>query len=96
MAVRVISRKALRDFGRLHADAIPSLSNWFLMTRRALWKNFAELRRDFGGADQVGRRTVFNIAGNKYRLIARVNYETQRAFILRIMTHQEYDKGGWK
>lgn len=94
--MRVISRKALRDFGKLHADAVPSLSNWFLITRKALWRNFTELRGDFGSADQVGRRTVFNIGGNKYRLIARVNYRTARAFVLHIMTHDEYDRGEWK
>jgi mRNA interferase HigB len=64
--------------------------------RRAAWRTFAELRGDFGSADQVGRRTVFNIAGNKYRLIARVNYRTARIFILHIMKHSEYTKGEWK
>jgi mRNA interferase HigB len=44
----------------------------------------------------VGRRTVFNIAGNKYRLIARVNHRIQRVYILRIMKHDEYSKGEWK
>jgi mRNA interferase HigB len=44
----------------------------------------------------VGRRTVFNIAGNKYRLIARVNYQTQRVFVLYILTHAEYDQRDWK
>ena len=53
-------------------------------------------RADLGSADQVGRRTVFNISGNKYRLVARVNYRTQRTFIPRIMNHAEYAKGGWK
>jgi mRNA interferase HigB len=75
---------------------VPSLSNWLVIARKARWRNFAELREDFGSADQVGRRTVFNIAGNKYRLIGRVNYQTQKVFILRIMKHAEYLKGEWK
>lgn len=94
--MRVISRKAIREFGKRHSDAIPSLSNWLLITRAGAWRSYADLRRDFGGADQVGRRTVFNIAGNKYRLIARVNYRTQKAFILNILKHEEYEKGEWK
>jgi mRNA interferase HigB len=94
--LRVISRKAVREFGTKHADATPSLSNWLALTRRAEWQSFTELRTDFGSADQVGRRTVFNIAGNKYRLVARVNYRTQRVFILHIMKHTEYMKGDWK
>jgi len=52
--------------------------------------------RDFSHADLVGRRTVFNVHGNNYRLIARVNYLTQRVFILDILTHSEYSKGNWK
>jgi mRNA interferase HigB len=44
----------------------------------------------------VGRRTVFNIAGNKHRLIARVNYFTQRVFVLYLLTHSQYDEGAWK
>jgi mRNA interferase HigB len=92
----VISRKAVRDFGNQHTDSVASLSNWLGITRRAKWLGFAELRRDFGSADQVGRRTVFNIAGNKYRLIARVNYRTQKVFVLHIVTHDEYSKGDWK
>jgi len=94
--VRVIGRKALRDFGKVHPDATPSLSNWFKTTRKARWKNLAELRNDFGGADQVGRRTVFNIAGNKYRLVARVNYRSRRTFIVHILKHEKYEKGEWK
>ncbi len=55
-----------------------------------------DVRMDFAHADLVGRRTVFNIHGNSYRLIARVNYRTQRVFILRILTHAEYTRGGWQ
>ena len=94
--MRVISRKAVREFGRLHPDCVPTLSNWLQTTRKARWQSFAELRADFGSSDQVGRRTVFNIGGNKYRLIARVNYRNQRVFILFIMKHAEYAKGEWK
>jgi mRNA interferase HigB len=94
--VRVISRKAVREFGKIHSDSVPSLSNWLQAARKAQWHNFAELRADFASADQVGRRTVFNIGGNKYRLIARVNYRNQRVFILHIMKHTDYVKGEWK
>lgn len=94
--MRVISRKAVREYGKLYTDAVPSLSNWLPTTRKAAWRNFAELRSDFGSADQVGRRTVFNIGGNKHRLIARVNYRNQRVFILHIMKHDKYVKGDWK
>jgi len=54
------------------------------------------MRSDFAHADPVGRRTVFNIHGNAYRLIARVNFKTKRVFILHILTHAAYDKEHWK
>jgi mRNA interferase HigB len=92
----VISRKAIREFAKVHPDALASLNNWHVITRKAQWKNFAQLRNDFGSADQVGRRVVFNISGNKYRLIARVNFEKQRIYILHVMKHTEYAKGEWK
>jgi mRNA interferase HigB len=92
----VVSRKALGAYAKLHPDSAPSLSNWLLIVRKAKWGNFEELRADFGSADQVGRRTVFNTAGNKYGLIARVNYRIQAVFVLHILKHTEYEKGGWK
>ncbi len=70
--------------------------NWYRIVRRAKWRNLADARVDFAHADVVGRRTVFNIHGNEYRLIARVNYLTKKVFILFILTHAEYDKGVWK
>ena len=70
--------------------------NWYRIAKAARWGSLAEVRRDFAHADVVGRRTVFNFHGNDYRLIARVNYEAQRVFILFIITHAEYSKGAWK
>jgi mRNA interferase HigB len=70
--------------------------NWYRITKGADWKTLADVRRSFAHADVVGRRTVFNIHGNDYRLVARVNYQTKRVFILHILTHVEYDRGGWK
>jgi mRNA interferase HigB len=84
------------DFGRLYADAVAPLDAWYRTALRAKWRNLMEVREVFPHADPVGERTVFNIAGNKYRLIARVNYETQRIFVLEILTHSQYDKGDWK
>ncbi len=70
--------------------------NWHRITKRADWGSLADVRVDFAHADIVGRRTVFNIHGDAYRLIARVNYKTKRVFILYILTHVEYSKGDWK
>jgi len=94
--MRVIKRGALVRFWQRHPDAQPSLESWCAVVRHAIWKTPAELKQVYRTADMVGRRTVFNIVGNKYRLIARVNYETQRVFVLYLLTHAEYDKGNWK
>ena len=92
----MIGKPALLTFSERHRDALVPLMNWYRIARRADWGSLADVRSDFAHADIVGRRTVFNIHGNDYRLIARVNYRTKRVFILHILTHVEYGKGGWK
>lgn len=94
--MRIIKRGALVLFWQQHPDAKASLESWYAVLRKANWKTPAEMKMVYANADLVGRRTVFNIAGNKYRLIARVNYLTQRVFVLYILTHADYDRGDWK
>ena len=94
--MRVISRPAILRFSEEHRDALAPLLNWYRITRRADWDSLADVRKDFAHAHIVGRRTVFNIHGNRYRLIARVNYRTKRVFILDILTHAAFTKGDWK
>ena len=92
----MLGKPALLTFSERHRDALVPLMNWYRITRSADWGSLADVRSDFAHADIVGRRTVFNIHGNDYRLIARVNYRTKRVFILLILTHAEYSKGDWK
>jgi mRNA interferase HigB len=92
----VNSKPAILKFSEQHRDALVPLMNWYRITRKADRNSLAEVRKDFGHADVVGRRTVFNIHGNDDRLIARVNYKTKRVFILHILTHAEYTKGEWR
>jgi mRNA interferase HigB len=94
--MRVIKRGALVQFWQNHPDARASLESWYAVVHRANWKAPTDLKQVYRNADLVGRRTVFNVAGNKYRLIARVNYHTQRVFVLYLLTHAEYDRGAWK
>jgi len=54
------------------------------------------VKQDFPSADQVQRLTIFNIGGNNYRLIVRIEYAQQKVYIRSIVTHAEYDKGRWK
>jgi mRNA interferase HigB len=94
--MRIIKRGALVQFWQKHPDAKASLESWYNVVRSATWRTPAELKRIYSNADFVGPRTVFNIAGKKYRMIARVNYQSQPVFVLHLLTHSEYDKGDWK
>lgn len=62
----------------------------------ANWKTLPELKQTFNSADDVEGRVVFNIGGNKYRLITVIQYELSLVIIQRVLTHEEYDRGGWK
>jgi mRNA interferase HigB len=94
--MRIVKRGALERFWRIHPDSKPSLEPWYSVVRAATWQTPAEIKQVYHNGDVVGRRTVFNIAGNKYRLIARVNYRSQRVFVLFLLTHAEYERGPWK
>jgi mRNA interferase HigB len=94
--VNVISRPRLREFSKRFPDAEESLSAWFKRARKAGWENLSEVKADYPHADLVGKCTVFNIGGNKYRLIVSINYRGQAIFIKKVLTHREYDKGEWK
>ena len=70
--------------------------HWYHVTKRAQWRNLAGVREDFRHADIVDGYTVFNIAGNKYRLIAAIKYPWQVVYIRQILTHGDYNKEKWK
>ena len=94
--MRIISPKKLRAFGERHPDSLAALLAWYRVARAAEWKNFAEVRRIYPHADQVGNKTVFNIRGNTYRLIVAIHYNTGKIFIRDVLTHAEYDRGDWR
>jgi mRNA interferase HigB len=94
--MHVITRKRLNEFAHKRPDTKSSLARWYAIMRRSRFLNFAHLREVFPQADQVGKFTVFNIAGNKVRLIAAVHYNRNKIYIRHVLTHQEYDAGKWK
>jgi mRNA interferase HigB len=99
--MHVITRKRLRAFGQRHPDAASPLENWYRFVRRAHWQSLQDVRRVYPHADLVTVNsgnpvTVFNISGNKYRLITAVHYNRQRVYILRVLSHAEYNKEAWK
>ena len=94
--MHAISKRPLRKFWEKHADAQQPLEDWWKITKHANWHNLAETKRDFPHADLVGACTAFNIGGNKYRLITKINYRSQVVYIRFVLTHPEYSRGGWK
>jgi mRNA interferase HigB len=94
--MRVISKRQIEEFVKKHPTAKSNLEQWYRVVRQATWKSLVEVKQVYPHADLVGRRTVFNIAGNKFRLIARINYKGKVAYILAILTHAEYSKEEWE
>lgn len=94
--MHVISKKVLRQFWEKYPDGQIPLMRWFKIMSTQSFSNFASLRSVFPSADQVGDLTIFNIGGNKYRLIASVHFNRDKIYVRHVLTHLEYDKGGWK
>jgi len=94
--MHVITRKRLNDFSEIHPNTTSALAHWHQLMKRAVFRSFADLRQTFPSADQVRGLTVFNIGGNKARLIAAIHYNRRKVYVRAILTHQEYDQGKWK
>jgi len=78
----------------MRPDAVEPLMHWDHVAKRAVWRNITEVRLEFPHADAAGIYTVFNIAGNRYRLITSIKYRWQVIYIRSILTHEEYSRGG--
>lgn len=98
--MRVISKARLRLFWKQpgHRDAEGPLRAWYthVNNKTIAWQTWADVKVDFARASSVGNCAVFNISGNKYRMITRILYPSQKVFVLKVMTHEEYDEDKWK
>jgi len=98
--MRVISKAGLRQFWEQpgHEDSEGPLRAWYthVSSKSVAWQSWADVKADFATASIVGTCVVFNIGGNKYRLITRILYPSQKVFVLKVMTHEEYDENKWK
>ncbi len=98
--MRVISKARLRQFWEApgNEESEGPLRAWHthVNSHTVTWHSWAELKEDFANASLVGNCVVFNIGGNKFRLVTRALYPSQKVFVLQVMTHQDYDLGRWK
>lgn len=99
--MRIIKPSTVRRFAEATKDASTALDRWLDLAEAGEWNNLVDVRRSFRSADEVkvasGRTVVvFNIGGNKYRLITAIHYNLQKVFVLRFLSRSEYDQGKWK
>jgi mRNA interferase HigB len=92
--MRIISNKALRDFAISHPQSETALQEWRKRMEATTSNSYSELKTAFNSVDKVGNYYIFNIAGNHYRLIAAIHFNTQTVYIRDVLTHKEYDL--WK
>ena len=94
--MKLISNKLLREFADLHPIAAQPLQDFRHLLERGSYANFSQLKATFASVDKVGDRYVFNIGGNKYRLIAAIAFQAGLVWVKAVLTHEQYDKGDWK
>jgi mRNA interferase HigB len=92
----MIPQKPPREFWAKHPDGETALVRWFKIMQRTDFTTFDELRAAFPFADRVGVWIVFNISGNKYRLIASIHYNRGKLYVRHVLTREQVSKGGWK
>ena len=93
----VIARRSLREFSALHADAKNELEAWYRVAKKARWQRFNDVRRVYGKrVDRVGECYIFDIRGNKYRLVTVVSRDWTIVLVCVFLTHAEYDRDPWQ
>jgi mRNA interferase HigB len=100
--MRIVNEPAIARFIRKHGDSRIWLENWVVVARNASWHSIQDVKLTYAAADggvrvaSGARVTVFDVSGNRYRLIVDVNYAIQTITVLDLMTHGEYSKDLWK
>ena len=92
----MVSRKALRIFWEQNPETKNALDRWFKIMSRTDFDSLVDVRTVFPSADSVGELTVFNVGGNRCRLITSIHFNRRKVYIRRVLTHEEYNRGSWK
>lgn len=92
--MRIISNKALTDFSVIHPDARGPMQAWRKIVESRPFANFAEIKAVFNATDKVREYYIFDICGNKYRIVSAIHFDGQKLYIRHVFTHKEYDQ--WK
>ncbi len=94
--MHIISHAKVLQAQAQHPSCLTALDNWYRLTKRVHWQNFSQIKSCFPAVDKVDDKFVFDMGGNKLRLIAAIHFNTGRLYVRAILTHVEYDKGDWK
>ena len=92
----ILGHTKLQEFWDRHPPAKSPLQQWHQAVRSVAWERFADVRKTYSNADRVERCYIFNIGGNKYRLIANIDFHVGRVYVREVLTHAEYDKNRWR
>ena len=96
VSVRIITKKRIKEASSEHSEWKASLESWYKIAKAADWKNFPGVKQSWRNVDLVGICVVFDIANNRARLVAHVDYKYHLVFIRFVIGHVEYLKAGWK
>jgi len=94
--MRIISKKRLREFWETEKQSEIPLDTWHKSVSKKIWQNLADLQADYPSADLVGKYVVFNIGGNKYRLVVKIEFLKRTIYIKYVLTHKQYDNISFK
>jgi mRNA interferase HigB len=94
--MHVITQSRIWEAKKKHPESANALDGWYRIIKRNQFNNFAELKKSFNSVDKVGSLFVFDIGGNKLRLITHIHFSRKKVYIGHILTHKEYDKKAWK
>jgi mRNA interferase HigB len=94
--MHLITIRNLRQDSAVYPDVEKQIKDWYDIVKIAEWQSLIDVQVIYRDAEAVGNFTVFNIKGNKYRLIVAIDYESQLIYYKYFLTHAEYDKENWK
>ncbi len=94
--MHIITQKRIWEAKLKYPEAVNALDGWYRIIKKNQFNNFGELKKVFNTVDKVKEYYVFDIAGNKLRLIANIHFNRQRLYIRYVLTHKQYDTGFWK
>jgi mRNA interferase HigB len=94
--VHVITKKRIIEAKRKHPQCASALDGWYKVVESNSFASFADLKKAFNSIDKVGNFFVFDIGGNKLRLIAIIHFNRQKLYIRHVLTHKEYESHKWR